>query len=181
MIRARFLYVLAALALAPALLPGGPAGAAQPEPVWQACFTPDEDCTGLVIRSVQAARKSIMVQAYAFTSRPIARSLADAKRRGLDVRVILDASNRGDRRSVADVLAHVGIPVLIDARHRIAHNAVMIIDGETVLTGSFDFTQAAQLDNAENLLVIHSWALARHYEENWRRHAAHSEIYEGRG
>jgi phosphatidylserine/phosphatidylglycerophosphate/cardiolipin synthase-like enzyme len=175
MVRAWFLFLFALLV--PALVPGIPAAGAQPEHAWQACFTPDEDCTGLVIRTVQAAEKTILVQAYAFTSRPIARALADAKRRGVDVRVILDASNRSDRRSVADFLARAGIPVLIDAEHRVAHNAVMIIDGETVITGSFNFTEAAQLDNAENVLVIHNSELARRYEENWQRHAAHSQTY----
>ena len=43
----------------------------------------------------------------------------------------------------------------IDAEHAIAHNKVMIIDGETVITGSFNFTKAAEENNAENLLIIH--------------------------
>jgi phosphatidylserine/phosphatidylglycerophosphate/cardiolipin synthase-like enzyme len=45
--------------------------------------------------------------------------------------------------------------VKIDTQHAITHNKVMIIDGETVNTGSFNFTRAAEENNAENLLVIH--------------------------
>jgi len=52
---------------------------------------------------------------------------------------------------------------MIDANHAIAHNKVMIIDGETVLTGSFNFTKAAQEKNAENLLIIRDAALAAQY------------------
>ncbi len=56
----------------------------------------------------------------------------------------------------------------------------MIIDGAVVLTGSFNFTKAAETQNAENLLVIRSPELARQYANNWEAHAAHSEPYAGR-
>lgn len=69
----------------------------------------------------------------------------------------------------------------IDAAHAIAHNKVMIIDGETVITGSFNFTKAAEEKNAENLLVIHDRALATKYMENWKEHAGHSAVYERKG
>lgn len=179
--RLLFLLVL----MVPILL-GIPAIAAEPSspqvaPSWQACFTPGEDCTGLIVRQLYAAQKTVLVQAYSFTSEPIARELADAHRRGVEVHVILDKSNRTEKYSAADFLAHAGIAVLIDSEHRIAHNKVMVIDGETVITGSFNFTKAAQLDNAENVLVIHSQELAKRYSENWQRHARHSEPYGGHG
>jgi phosphatidylserine/phosphatidylglycerophosphate/cardiolipin synthase-like enzyme len=56
----------------------------------------------------------------------------------------------------------------------------MIIDGETVITGSFNFTRAAEEKNAENLLVIRDKNLAAKYAENWEVHWEHSEIYQGR-
>ena len=62
----------------------------------------------------------------------------------------------------------------------IAHNKVMILDGQTVITGSFNFTKSAEEGNAENLLIIHSQDLARKYTGNWHAHAKHSETYQGR-
>jgi phosphatidylserine/phosphatidylglycerophosphate/cardiolipin synthase-like enzyme len=56
----------------------------------------------------------------------------------------------------------------------------MIIDQETVITGNFNFTRAAEEGNAENLLIIRSKELAREYLENWEKHRAHSEGYMGR-
>jgi phosphatidylserine/phosphatidylglycerophosphate/cardiolipin synthase-like enzyme len=56
----------------------------------------------------------------------------------------------------------------------------MVIDGRTVLTGSFNFTKAAEDNNAENLLVIEDGALAAQYAANWRKHADHSETYSGK-
>jgi phosphatidylserine/phosphatidylglycerophosphate/cardiolipin synthase-like enzyme len=73
------------------------------------------------------------------------------------------------------------VPVLIDARHAISHNKVMVIDGETVLTGSFNFTKAAQEKNAENLLIINDPTLAAQYTQNWEAHRQHSQPYTGRG
>src|SRR5215475_14190405 len=91
---------------------------------------------------------------YSFTSAPIAKALLDAHKRGVQVQVILDKSQRTEKYSSADFLANQGVPTMIDAEHAIAHNKVMIIDGKTVLTGSFTFTKAAQTQNAENLLII---------------------------
>ena len=71
--------------------------------------------------------------------------------------------------------------VKIDSEHAMTHNRVMIIDGETAITGSFNFTKAARENNAENLLVIHDKALAERYNRNWEDHAKHSGVYVGRG
>lgn len=147
---------------------------------WQVCFTPGENCTEAIVKTISQAKASIYVQAYSFTSAPIAKALLDAHKRGVHVEVILDKSNRTARYSSADFLVNQGIPTFIDSQHAIAHNKVMVIDDETVITGSFNFTKAAQDHNAENLLVIRDKALAGRYLENWKEHRKHSEIYSGR-
>jgi phosphatidylserine/phosphatidylglycerophosphate/cardiolipin synthase-like enzyme len=121
------------------------------------------------------------VQAYSFTSAPIAKALLDAHKRGVQVQVILDKSQRTEKYSSADFLANQGVPTRIDANHAISHNKVMIIDGETIITGSFNFTKAAQENNAENLLIIRDPALAKQYTQNWETHRQHSQPYTGRG
>jgi len=78
-------------------------------------------------------------------------------------------------------LTHAGIETMIDAKHAIAHNKVIVIDGSVVITGSFNFTKAAEEKNAENLLVIRDAGLAGKYVGNWKDHAGHSEGYEGKG
>lgn len=143
-------------------------------------FSPKAGCTDAVVGELEKAQKTVLVQAYSFTSEPIAAALVKAFRRGVKVQVILDKSQRSERYSSADFVAHAQIPTFIDAMHSIAHNKIMIIDGETVITGSFNFTKAAEERNAENLLVIHDSALAGKYAENWRNHLQHSEPYAGR-
>ena len=78
---------------------------------------------------------------------------------------------------MAGLLVEAGIPVKIDAAHAIAHNKVMVIDDEMVITGSFNFTKSAEERNAENLLVIKNKALAEQYKENWSKHSSHSQPY----
>ena len=69
------------------------------------------------------------------------------------------------------------VPTYIDDKHAIAHNKIMVIDQETVITGSFNFTKAAEEKNAENVLVIRSKELAKIYMENWNKHKEHSTMY----
>jgi phosphatidylserine/phosphatidylglycerophosphate/cardiolipin synthase-like enzyme len=146
-----------------------------------ACFTPGGNCTDAIVQALGNAKRSILVQAYSFTSAPIAKALLDAYKRGVQVQVILDQSQRNEKYSSADFLANQGVPTMIDANHAIAHNKIMIIDGETILTGSFNFTKAAQDKNAENLLIIRDPALAAQYTTNWEAHRQHSQPYVGRG
>src|ERR1035437_11010506 len=144
----------------------------------QVFFSPKGGCTEAVVSNLNKATNNVLVQAYSFTSAPIAKALVDAKKRGVKVEVILDKSQRTEKYSEADFLKNSGIPTLIDAQHAIAHNKVMIIDDCIVLTGSFNFTKAAEEHNAENLLVINDPALAKQYVENWHAHEQHSEPFE---
>lgn len=144
-------------------------------------FSPRGGVTEAVVRELGDAKKEILVQAYSFTSAPIAKALVDAHKRGVKVTVILDRSQRSERYTSATFVANAGIPTYIDAKHAIAHNKIMIIDGATLITGSFNFTKAAEEKNAENLLVIKGEPeLVKKYLANFKEHLAHSEMYEGR-
>lgn len=120
------------------------------------------------------AHKSISIQAYSFTSAPIFTAVIAAKQRGVAVSVILDKSWKNESPKAEAALVAAGIPVLIDAKHAIAHNKIIIIDGKLVLTGSFNFTNQAEHQNAENLLVITRAITVQKYIANFALHAAHS-------
>jgi len=148
----------------------------------QVYFSPMGGCTEAIVTALEKARSEVLVQAYSFTSKDIAKALVDAQKRGVHVEIILDKSNRNKKGkySAADFTAHMGIPTFIDAEHVIAHNKVMIIDKDVVVTGSFNFTRAAENNNAENLIIIQSKELAKIYRDNWYIHQRHSSTYEGR-
>ena len=149
-------------------------------PTIEVHFSPKGGCTDAIIGELAAAKSSVLVQAYSFTSAPIAKALIDANKRGVKVWVVLDKSQQTEKYSEADFFVHLGIPVRIDSKHAIAHNKVMVIDGGIVITGSFNFTKAAEESNAENLLVIRDTALAGKYADNFKEHARHSETYQAK-
>jgi phosphatidylserine/phosphatidylglycerophosphate/cardiolipin synthase-like enzyme len=152
----------------------------QSEPQIEVYFSPNGGCTDAIVKTLGQAKNTLLIQAYSFTSAPIAKAVVDAHKRGVQVNVILDKSQLTEQYSSADFLAHAGIKVQIDDKHKIAHNKIMIIDSNTVITGSFNFTKAAEEGNAENLLIIQSTELAAKYIENWNAHSAHSEPYLGK-
>ncbi len=141
-------------------------------------FSPRGGATDAVVTEIGRARKEVLVQAYSFTSVPIARALLEAKRRGVRVEAILDKSQRKEKYTAATFLYNAGIPVMIDDKHAIAHNKIIIIDRQTLITGSFNFTKAAEEKNAENLLIIRgNRELAGKYLDNYRAHLSQSEPY----
>ena len=144
---------------------------------WVVDFSPRGGCTEAVVEALGRAWVSVLVQAYSFTSAPIARALVGAQGRGVKVQVILDKSQRTEKYSSATFLRNNAVPTFIDDQHAIAHNKVMVIDGHLLVTGSFNFTKAAEESNAENLLVIDDAELAAKYAQNWAVHRQHSGAY----
>ncbi len=143
-------------------------------------FSPNGGCSEAIITEIGKAGQEILVQAYSFTSAPITKALLDAHERGVMVIAILGKSQRTERHAPATLLADNGVPTYIDDTNALAHNTIMVIDGTTVITGSFSLTKAAEEKNAENLLIMQSKDLARIYTENWCKHRDHSEPYGGR-
>jgi phosphatidylserine/phosphatidylglycerophosphate/cardiolipin synthase-like enzyme len=143
-------------------------------------FSPHGGCTDAILSEINQAKSEILLQAYSFTSQPIAQGLIRAQKRGVKISAVLDKSNRSQKYSSATFLKNMGIPVFIDDKHAIAHNKIMIIDNRVVITGSFNFTSAAENKNAENLLIIDDVPdLTRAYQENFQQHLRHAVPYRG--
>jgi phosphatidylserine/phosphatidylglycerophosphate/cardiolipin synthase-like enzyme len=143
-------------------------------------FTPGDDAAGQIIDAIRQARKQVLVQAFSFTHDGIARALVEAHKRGIEVKLIADNEQTGKmKRGQVTGIARAGVPVWLDSEHMSAHNKVMVLDAgqpsAQVITGSFNFTRAAQHKNAENVVFISgNDALVRSYVANWQRHLTHS-------
>jgi phosphatidylserine/phosphatidylglycerophosphate/cardiolipin synthase-like enzyme len=138
-------------------------------------FSPKGGCTEAVVGELRKARREILVLAYSFTSKPITEALIDAHRRGVKVDIVLDHSNEKEPHTDLPVLLEHGPKPLIDDRHAIAHNKVMLIDGRTIVTGSFNFTHQAELENAENMLILKGHPeLVNQYRANFEAHKEHA-------
>ncbi len=159
-------WVLCPFAIVMAL--ASPAAPADVEARVSACFTPPEDCTVPIVAAIDGARREILVQAYQMPYVRIAKALEAARGRGVAVRVLFDKSGLQGRDAALGYLTRGGIECRVDdALQGIAHNKVMVIDGAVVITGSYNFTHAGEYDNAENVVVMRSPALADAYRKNW--------------
>jgi phosphatidylserine/phosphatidylglycerophosphate/cardiolipin synthase-like enzyme len=142
------------------------------------CFSPGGGCTNKIVKETETATREILVQMFLFTSAPLRNALIKAQKRGINVEVILDKGEQKKQQyKTAKTLSKGGVAVYIDDKHENAHNKIMIIDRETVITGSFNYTYPAENKNAENIMIIKSGEFAKVYADNWLSHRQHSKKY----
>lgn len=139
----------------------------------EACFS-GGNCLDLMAKEIAKARTRIRVQGFAFTSKVVTDALLRAHQRGVRVEVILDKSERQEGLTPGVTLSMAGVPVYYDGNHGAARSHVIIVDGLTVLTGSFSFTQSAEEIDAADLVIIRSKRAAEAYDANWQVHRQHS-------
>jgi phosphatidylserine/phosphatidylglycerophosphate/cardiolipin synthase-like enzyme len=140
----------------------------------QTYFSPKGGCQEAIVRELKKARREILVQAYSFTADPLTFALIEAKKRGVHVDILLDKSNEVERYSDLHIFLENGLEPRIDADHAIAHNKVIVIDKRIVITGSYNFTNQAESENAENVVIIRGHPdLPTLYRENFFHHKTH--------
>lgn len=146
-------------------------------------FAPRDNISARVAEFVGQAHSRVWVAGYYFTHPDVARAIAQAKERGLDVRVVLDSSQVGERYSGATYLRNHNVPVWVNARHAVMHHKFIVRDSDGVAFGSANFTKAAMgggrgdaaSSNAENFnLFTGQPALTKQYAEEFGRLAAES-------
>lgn len=147
----------------------------------EAGFSPEGTALQLVLKTIETAQQEIRLMGYAFTSPEVFRSLIAAKRRGVDVRVVLDqkantGKNNNASRAAMNLLAGAGIPVRTVSAWKILHDKVIVTDGRNTQVGSFNFSRAADRSNSENVLVV--WddpVVAQKYLNHWTSRWAQGE------
>jgi phosphatidylserine/phosphatidylglycerophosphate/cardiolipin synthase-like enzyme len=158
------------------VLEGSPAAEQDGDAVY---FSPHGGCEAAVVKHIHGAQKTIDMQAYSFTSMNITLALEDAQARGVRVRAILDKTQTGESGAKGGDLSEHNILTFTDDKHPIAHNKVIILDGQTVITGSYNYTKQAENANAENLVIISGKPIiAAAYERNFEEHLGHSQPYD---
>ncbi|KWK06069.1 endonuclease [Burkholderia ubonensis] len=161
-------------------------GRAQAEtvPRVEVAFSPDGGAESLVLRTIGDARQSIRVLAYSFTALAVTRALITAKRRGVDVAVTVDARSNFDEdrsgraRAALGALAYAGIPVRVVSAFSAQHSKYVVVDGATVETGSYNYSQQAARYNSENVVVLRGdTRIADAYLKNWDAVSARGDLY----
>ena len=143
-------------------------------------FTPGDNIAALIIDEIREAKSDVRVHAYLFTSKAIANALIGALRRGVKVEAIADAGEyeKGNSPVLPRLVQH-GAIVYLNDRQKSSHNKIVLIDASqaraTVITGSYNFTRAAQSQNAENVVILSgNRDIAQRYLRNWEFHKSRS-------
>lgn len=137
-------------------------------------FSPKGGIEGTLVKYIGSATQSVHVMAYGFTSLPIARALIAAKLRGVEVQVVLDRSNLTAPASKLMLIKTSGIPVWVDSTHPVSHDKVIIVDGNRIETGSYNYSNNAEAANGENSMICPSVEGAVLYESHFKFHQTHS-------
>lgn len=138
-------------------------------PSYEVHFSPKGGCEARLLYWLGRANASIHVLIYSFTLDSVGNALIAAHRRGLDVRIVMEREEAGQRGSEYGKLKGAGVPVRLDTNPALMHNKVAIIDGSIVITGSFNWTSSAEERNDENMIVIRSAQVAAIYEGEFER------------
>ncbi|HHN6054882.1 TPA: phospholipase D family protein [Klebsiella pneumoniae] len=137
----------------------------------QVGFSPEGTAQQLVINVIGSAKDNIRMMAYSFTAPDIMKALIAAKRRGVDVKIVVDENGNTGRasRAAMNLVTNAGIPLRVNSNYKIQHDKVIIVDGRHVETGSFNYTASAEKYNSENAIVM--WdapELAGQYLKHWQ-------------
>jgi phosphatidylserine/phosphatidylglycerophosphate/cardiolipin synthase-like enzyme len=126
-------------------------------------FSPEDGVAKHVLQRLAAAKKSIHFMTFSYTSSAIADAMVAQAHARVLVRGVFESQNAGGSGSVFGHLRGGGVDVLQDGNCYILHHKVIVIDARTVITGSYNFTNSAEKDNDENLVIVDDPALARAY------------------
>ena len=141
-------------------------------------YSPKGGCTNAIIKEIDLAKKEILIQSYSFSSKPIGQAVVNAYKRGVNIQLVIDGDQEIANGNLISYFYSSGVSVMEDKKHVIAHNKIIIIDQTTLITGSFNFSGAAETSNAENMLVIkNNPELIKSYINNFNLHKSHSILY----
>ncbi len=130
-------------------------------------FSPVDHVMDKLVSYVNGAKKSVHFMIFTYTHKDLAAAMLERAHAGVDVQGVIET--RGASQGVFPSLFCAKLPVKEDGNKYTMHHKVIIIDGNTVITGSFNFTATADEANDDNLLVIHNTALAALYEKEYQK------------
>jgi phosphatidylserine/phosphatidylglycerophosphate/cardiolipin synthase-like enzyme len=132
-------------------------------------FSPEDDVETQLISVLSEAQHSIHFMAFSFTLDSLGDLMVEKADQGVEVAGLFEARGANSPYSECPRLLDNGIDVRLDSNPRVMHHKVIIVDGQTVVTGSFNFSANAAEDNDENVVIIHSPAVADYYEAEFFR------------
>lgn len=132
-------------------------------------FTPPDNATDAINNRLKQAQTSIHFMAFSFTEDTTGQAILDRAKAGVEVRGVFENVGSDTEYSEMGRLQRAKLDVLKDGNPYLLHHKVFIIDGRTVIVGSFNFSDNAQNQNDENLIIVDSPDLAKLFEAEFLR------------
>jgi phosphatidylserine/phosphatidylglycerophosphate/cardiolipin synthase-like enzyme len=139
------------------------------EPFVEAHFSPGEACCRRIMGLLRGARRQAELCVYTITDDRITGEVLAAHRRGVAVRLVTDNEKAYDPGSDTLQLARAGVPVKVDDSPYFMHHKFAIFDGDTLLTGSYNWTRGAADNNEENLILSNDRRLLTAFRGEFER------------
>ena len=130
-------------------------------------FSPNGGCQQAVVSEIGQATQTIDVAMYYLSSKEIARALIKAHEKNVRVRIVLDQGQEIESVSKSGYFIRHGIEVRYHLGFGLMHNKFAVIDGKSLITGSFNWTSTAEESNEENLLIISDASVIEKFEERF--------------
>jgi phosphatidylserine/phosphatidylglycerophosphate/cardiolipin synthase-like enzyme len=130
-------------------------------------FSPDDKVIEKLVRLVSGAKKSVKFMAFTYTHADLSNAMIERSKAGIKVEGVIE--NRGASQGALPPLFCASVPVKRDGNKNTMHHKVIIIDDSTVVTGSFNFTKAADTENDDNVIIIHSPVVAAQFLKEFDR------------
>jgi phosphatidylserine/phosphatidylglycerophosphate/cardiolipin synthase-like enzyme len=130
-------------------------------------MAPEDDVMAKLVQYVQGAKKSVHYMIFTYTHADLSAAMISRSKAGVDVEGVIE--DRGASQGALPDLFCANLPVKTDGNKYTMHHKVIVIDSQTVITGSFNFTKSADTENDDNVLVIHSAAVAALYEQEFQK------------
>ncbi len=121
-------------------------------------FAPEGKVAPIVADELRSAESEILFMTFSFTQNDIGGALLESAERGVPVRGVFETLGADNVASFYPYLAQadeLDIDVRLDGNPNLMHHKVILIDGETTIFGSYNFTDSADTGNDENLLIVH--------------------------
>jgi cardiolipin hydrolase len=135
----------------------------------QVYFSPGPDCRIAIEQAMETALDELLICVFTISDDRLSDAIQRAHRNGLTVRVLSDNDKIDDRGNDIERLAASGVDVRIDRSPEHMHHKFMVVDGQTILTGSYNWTRSAETRNEENLVVLDDPFLAGRFAEEFER------------
>ena len=130
-------------------------------------FSPGEECMRAIIQALGNARQTADICVFTISDDRISKEIIACAKKGIKVRIITDNEKLYDTGSDIMSFEQAGIPVKIDMTEHHMHHKYMVVDGKKILTGSYNWTRSAALNNHENLIMIEDTRVATHFQDNF--------------